>query len=861
MKRTSKKKQTKQPNKKSKNLVQNKKSNNAVLLYGLLAGAVVFAMSYLFLIPDDVTLMQLSQSKNTFTFIAIILSGLVFYGIYKIEDKRTGNILKYTFLALLLYSISISLIPVKEYSQKFVILYHTFTAFQKLLIAPTIALGVLSVWIYRAKVQDVVNKLFSKQEERKTDLSVKEKFLNPITNLFSKKEVFFTAGLFVVIGISIFTLFYKLDYFDLFSDEAQVTEGAAGYYKTGEYKYWDFIKNKGKEQKYQRAKPHQFIVAQSYKIFGISNWSSRFPSAVFGVLLIIISYFIFNYFIKDKLAILLVLLSFTFFVEFLFLQRWTRMYAMLLPFFVLEFFIFYKFITEKNVLKYLKIKKNGFIDKYINFNYIYLLPLLLLIYLNYSIHINSVLIFPVFLLFSVFSFIATKEKKYLIVVIIGILLLTVFIIFPYKINFNQFSFFKVKNFGYYYNAFFGYPFNTNANLIILVIIIVPLFIVKNINFKKTYLVLFASSITGLVLFSFILTRYEAFKYMSFIAPFSIFMIISSYFLIFRILFNKKLLFLLSFLIISSILIHFNRIYEDIYIRNFASPAKPTIAWQSIVKNYKKGEIIGRHWGPTFYFSGIDTSATFFSLGGDKGRPFNDIYNIIRNYKSGWLTWHTHFSAKMNKTLIEYANTYMQKLHGHKLDKTGVEVYYFNDSLLADTVQFSKDRLFPVANLNIQKTYSIAFWVKTTKETEGNPFSFTSIFEEPLNLTFINTESQYLSLKYKSINDSIKINIEPDNSWHHVVWYQHGGKLNDKFGLYFDGKLIGENKLSSEINSLIKFKINKYFKGIIDGIRIYDFVINTQQIKTIIKNRNQQNSEKLIVDDKVFETLYLWQKRN
>ncbi|NJO92170.1 MAG: hypothetical protein HC831_26790 [Chloroflexia bacterium] len=105
-------------------------------------------------------------------------------------------------------------------------------------------------------------------------------------------------------------LFYELDSFDFWSDEKQTTQAAVGYYHTGEYYQWDFIKDEANTgHKYNRALPHVWLVAQSYKLFGISEWSSRFVSAVSGILFIILGFFVALFFTKSRLAAILFILA------------------------------------------------------------------------------------------------------------------------------------------------------------------------------------------------------------------------------------------------------------------------------------------------------------------------------------------------------------------------------------------------------------------------------------------------------------------------------------------------------------------------------------------------------------------------
>ena len=823
------------------------KDNNKIII-GAIASILIFVIN-IFFIPSTEKLFHLDLSKKLFYVISLCFSAIIFFAIYQKDKKSVQNFTKYFFLTLFVFSASISLIPIKDYSHSFYILYEKLVVFQTFIIIPTSAIGFYLIYSHKKTIQLIVDKLFSARKPGRLQQKIFGKFLHynessetktddvvPQKNKQSLNILHYSLFAIIII-ISVVTLFYRLDNFDLFSDEAQVTQGAAGYYHTGEYKLWDFTKEELTHKKYNRSRPHQFVVAQSYKIFGISTWSSRFPSALFGVILIIATFLIGKYFIKDKWAILLVIATLPFFVELLFLQRWTRMYAMLMPLFLFEFYFTVKFLTEKNSLKFIKIKENSFFGKYLNFNFIYLPLLLVFLVLNYEIHINTILLFPIFLFFTLIMPAISKNKKYFVIILIGITFLIISIFFPYKINYSKFGFFEINNFQYYFRAFLGYPFSANTNIIIVLISIFSLFIVKNKQFRKNYLVLLCSVFIGLFLFSFILKRYSNFKYMSFISPLSIILIIGSYFLFFKSVFPKVIIYFISLLLIGSVAVHFNSIYNNIYERNFASPAKPSIAYQTIVKNYKKDELIYRHWGPLLYFEGIDKTAKIKNL--PLKSNFVQILDTIKNYKSGWFVWHTHNSNNINDTLREYAEIYFTKYNGNAIDETGVEIFHFTDSMLADIEHYKIDRLFPSANLNMANPYSLSFRLKLSEPTDEPLFLFLSNNKNVVNLNF---------------------SILADNKWHHVVWYQEGGNINDDFGLIVDGQANEKQQHNSKLLELVKFKINTNFKGEIDDIRIYDFVLDNEQVTEIIKNKDNKNSDKLYVNEIEFKTLFHWQKR-
>lgn len=69
------------------------------------------------------------------------------------------------------------------------------------------------------------------------------------------------------------------------NDEFFHVEAAEGYLKTGNYVLWDFLEQKPGAA-YQRAWIYTWQVAQSFKLFGVNEFSGRLPSVIWGVLLL-----------------------------------------------------------------------------------------------------------------------------------------------------------------------------------------------------------------------------------------------------------------------------------------------------------------------------------------------------------------------------------------------------------------------------------------------------------------------------------------------------------------------------------------------------------------------------------------------
>ena len=752
---------------------------------------------------------------------------------------------KYIFLILVLFSIFIDLYT--SFVDSLDTELNLLLKIRTILIIPAIILGMLSVYFERNNLTNIINRLF--KEENKQIINLIDK----LKSAFTEKNFLSTFVLILIIGISVFTLFYKLDSFDIYSDEVQVTKAATGYYYTGEYKQWDFVKEEISESTLNRAKPHLFIVAQSYKLFGVNTWASRFPSALFGLFFIILLFFIGRFFIKDKTTVLLAVFSFALYYDFLTLGRWARMYAIVFPLFLISFYWLYRFVTEKNLFLELNSSKYKFVRNYLNYNYIYLPFLLVLVVLNLKIHQNTTVLFPVFLVFSVFSILLFyKEKKYITASVVAVLILLYQIINPYKVGFTRFSFFEIEHAEHYSKILFGYPFSEFTNVVFLTIGIFFIFLVKNDVFRKKYLMLFIISILTFVLFGYVFDYAPHYRYVSFITPLSVLLILATLFLTIKSLFNKYIQTLIVLLLVANITIKYANNFEKLYVENAISPAKPSIAHKTIVENYKKNDVIIRHYGPKRYLKGIDKDTKFINIGSTKHRSFFEIFEQIKKHKSGWIIWHTYFSGKLDKTLINYANLYFKKYNGRGIDNTGEEVFYYNEEMIHSIKEFQIIENIPVANLKLSNSYSIAFELTINNNTEGNIFTMQN---DSINKIVCKIKNENIIVKM-SEKDSVFMKL-PLGKSDNIILIQSVEGDKTIYSLSLNENTISKKEIFTD-SDLVKFKIVPYFNGDINKIRLYDFSLNQMQINEIQKDT--KGSETLTVNDKEFRTLYLWQKK-
>ena len=330
----------------------------------------------------------------------------------------------------------------------------------------TIILGTLTFLSHKKEIDMAIEKeQNSRVDEEKRKKIFDLKFPNvsqipiirTIFSWFYKEGSSYSLALIIIVFIGFFVRIFGLGDFDFREDEFLVMRAATTYHFNKEFYLWDWIKKEPSEYLYQRAWPHTFLVAKAFDIFGISEWSARLVSVLFGTAFIIISYFIIKYFTNNKKIALLTTFAFALNPSYIELSRYTRMYSLLFPIFILLAYLFYRGIIEgvnPNSKVNLIIKRIPAFD----FNYSFLFIGLVLSYIGYIIHINVLVVFPVLLMFSLYLYILRREKKYFFFTLsfaIMALILYLFIAIYLGGYFTTFN----KNF-YYVKYLAQYPFLT-----------------------------------------------------------------------------------------------------------------------------------------------------------------------------------------------------------------------------------------------------------------------------------------------------------------------------------------------------------------------------------------------------------------
>lgn len=634
------------------------------------------------------------------SFVLTVLLFPIFYLITRIYFEKANpngdylNLFAKNLFLILLLIITIASFDFSFFGEKFTNSYviNDLKSLNSVFVCPTILIGLIAFYknkeIIKKRVEKEQKREHLAEQKRAKEFSVKHPHLAQIPVLrylfkwIYKEGALYSFSLFILILLSSCLLFYKLGDYELREDEFQVVGAATCYYYEQKFCEWDWLKGEPGDSMYTRAWPHSWLIAQSYHLFGISEWSSRFPSAVFGVFFTFILYFIAKFFTESKKIGLLASTGAVFYPAYINIFRYARMYALLIPLFTLLIYFLYRGLTENAVINKKDNQITQVIKTFFNFKYSFLGLSLLLLWLNYKIHINSLVILPSVLIFSFIMALSNNDKdnkKFKALSVGGlILIITTIIIYILGITdrlFDLLSFFNKRNF-IYLNFLTEYPLGSAFGKILLLLGLVSLkFWKKRKRMKLIYL--YSIVVFSLIFFIYIADRYSSFLYISHITPISIILIISSFFLLSKIFARKTTKLIFTFVFLAFLLTKFYQSKNSIY-KNETNYGKFSEAYQVITRNYNpENQVIFGQYLRTYYLKELAPNAKIISMENNKNYEFENFINDLKKFDSGYITWETRKSYHISSDIIKFIDNNFIKLHGQNLDNTNVEVYYFD----------------------------------------------------------------------------------------------------------------------------------------------------------------------------------------
>lgn len=573
-----------------------------------------------------------------------------------------------------------------------------FSEFLKDMQAKFFAIATLSCfaifWFNRHKLAKTIEmeKIAEKIAEESRHAEFLKKFprvgkipvLHSLIKWMYREGWFYSVGLMLVTTLAAGFYLYNLGDYELREDEFQVVNAASGYYHTQEFYLWDWIKDTPDSSRYDRAWPHTWLISQAYKIFGISEWSSRIVSVMFGIIFIPLLYFIARFFTENKKVALLVTTSAIFYPSYISTFRYARMYALLIPIFLILVYFSYRGLTGKSFARVKASKLYELMRKNLNFNYIFLILAAIFLLLNSLIHINSLVILPAILLFVFIMAVVSGERKYMIISCVATFALVCLVGAYYFGLTNKFvdllSPFERNNV-VYLQYLTSYPFPSQIGLILLLMGLPTVVIFQN-EAKYKLLYLSVMVLFSLVFFIYIADRYSSFLYISHITPIAIIFIVFSAYLFLKLINNRAIS--IAF-VLGLLLICITRFYGEtgaIY-KNKNLYGNFSTAYKVITENYNpETDVIIAQYPRTFYLRDLsDKQPIIISMLDRRNYSFNTFMEDLSQFQAGYVTWETRKSRHISGKIKPYVEDNFIKLHGTGIDNTNVEVYYFDLSMV------------------------------------------------------------------------------------------------------------------------------------------------------------------------------------
>lgn len=209
-----------------------------------------------------------------------------------------------------------------------------------------------------------------------------------------------------------FLRFYKLGEVSFVADEFLDINATYGYFKTGEWKAWDFNLSQPAERiniaSDERAWLYRWQVAQLFKFFPPTEAVARAVSAIWGIITVILMYFTAKYFTGKRYIGLIAAFLFAISIGGIEFDRKLRMYAMFYPVFLAFSWLFFRLWEEnyKGKIKLLKIISDKF-----SLNLAYVIPVILLGIVSLNLHQLTANIALIFAVYAIIQFVTIYKKR------------------------------------------------------------------------------------------------------------------------------------------------------------------------------------------------------------------------------------------------------------------------------------------------------------------------------------------------------------------------------------------------------------------------------------------------------------------
>lgn len=418
---------------------------------------------------------------------------------------------------------------------------------------------------------------------------------------------------------------------------------------------WDWVKKAPSSLHYSRSWPHLVLTSISFKTFGISEFSSRLPSAIFGTILIPIAFLWGFYFSQSKKLALLFSAILTFSPDYIYLSRHCRMYSVYFVLFLITVYFVYKAINSQ----------------YNRLLYVFLA--IISFSLSYWLHLLTLIFALAFFIYNFFQAIFRKQKKYILATIVLLFILAILFYFSkiFKIDIFHSYFLGIPESPnwYYLKFFFSSPLPTIFTLPI-ILINFPYLFSKN---KTRYLIFI---IFSTFIFLFFLTEFPPGGiYFMHILPIVLMLFLLSLdkLLKYKKLSNYKNIVIV--IIVGYLIYNFLGNVRYIYLGRDDKP-KPSEAYKVILANITPNDSLIGIQIRDYYLQKLPKTTNIINLPEKKLLSLNSFIQIINQHPQGWIIWEEEKVVHLKKEIVNYIKQNFIKVAGKGIDNNRVEIYYF-----------------------------------------------------------------------------------------------------------------------------------------------------------------------------------------
>lgn len=481
---------------------------------------------------------------------------------------------------------------------------------------------------------------------------------------------------------------FNLGHRNYYGDEPQVIRTAAGRLYSDTYEQWCFYNKRMTGNHYDRAWPHTWAIAQTYKVFGISEWSSRLVSVLFGTLMLVVAYplakELFN--CKDTALLFTALLAFHhWFIE---LSRFVRMYILYITVYMFGSLLIYRGMTRRGHSS-MRIRMW---DRTLSVSSrsVDLAVGAIVMYLSFILHITTIIFCVSFCLFTAYLALRGRSTTYSIVliVVLSASLALLFSLpagtsFDYKTIISYPEPFIVRaepHYGYYITLFkFPSPFSKEVSTALILMMIVG-YLRDHSRDRRPLVFTLSIILPAAIFFIFFSNRYMSFLYIANIVPFSYLLVTHGFVSIVRSITQSRFRYLILFMPVALIAQDLSTKVSPLYYDGHLHPNYRD-AYKTLLEEYRPGQALFGQYTALDYLSDYNGTMGTVSMIHHQRYPFSQFKEDLSKYDSGWVTWATYKPYHLEPEIIEYCESNFKKLHGAGIDNTKVELYFFNRTMV------------------------------------------------------------------------------------------------------------------------------------------------------------------------------------